>query len=143
MAAFDAALRDAGVADFNLLILSSIIPPGSKVVEIQKKPLVTGKWGDRLYVVLAEERVDSPNVEAWAGLGWVQDKTTGKGLFVEHHGASEARVKRDIIDTLTSMTQGRKERFGPIQMQVQGITCHGEPVCSLVVAAYQSNPWSP
>ncbi len=85
MAAFDAALYMAGAANYNLLRLSSVIPPGSNVVAYEASiPELPGKWGDRLYAVMAEMRVDTPNVEAWAGIGWVQDAETGKGLFVEH-----------------------------------------------------------
>ncbi len=35
LAAFDAALRDAGVANYNRICLSSVIPPGS-VIERRK-----------------------------------------------------------------------------------------------------------
>jgi hypothetical protein len=42
---------------------------------------------------MAEMRVDTPNIEAWAGIGWVQDKETGKGLFVEHEGNSQHTVE--------------------------------------------------
>jgi len=141
LAAFDAALRQAGIANFNLLILSSVIPPGSRVVVANSgPPKVNGDWGDRLYVVLAAERVQERNVEAWAGLGWVQGPD-GRGLFVEHHGHSEATVRADITATLDSMTCGRPEEFGPIQMRVAGTTCEDEPVCALVAAVYESQPW--
>src|SRR5438105_12672070 len=84
LAAYDAALNAMGVANYNLIRLTSIIPPDSKVVDTDepiKNP--PGDWGDRLYVVIADTRVDTPNMEAWAGIGWVQDEKTGKGLFVE------------------------------------------------------------
>ncbi len=141
LAAFDAALRHAGIANFNLLILSSVIPAGSRVVESDSKPpKVTGSWGDRLYVVLAEVRVQERNMEAWAGLGWTQC-ADGRGLFVEHHGHSEAMVRADITATLDSMTAGRQEEFGPVRMRIAGTTCEDEPVCALVAAVYESQPW--
>ena len=71
LAAFDAALMSAGVANFNLLVLSSVIPGGTEVA-VRERPIeVDGAWGDRLYVVMAQECVTSRNAEAWAGLGWV------------------------------------------------------------------------
>src|SRR5476649_734323 len=87
LSAFDAALSAAGVANYNLIRLSSIVPPGSEI-RTHDEPIQTqfGEWGDKLYVVMAEMRVDTPNAEAWAGIGWVQDHETGKGLFVEHEG---------------------------------------------------------
>ena len=94
LAAFDAALIDAGIANFNLLRLSSVIPPDTDVVPVKGRATrATGEWGDRLYVVMAEMRTDRPGREAWAGIGWVQDDESGKGLFVEHEGHSEHQVR--------------------------------------------------
>lgn len=141
LAAFDAALHEAGVANYNLIRLSSIIPPGSKIEvkkTIKEQP---GKWGDRLYVVMAEMRVDTPNMEAWAGIGWVQDKKTGKGLFVEHEGANEQTVRRDIKASLEALMGIRGVDFGEIRMEVIGRTCTHDPVCALVVAVYQASKW--
>ena len=141
LAAFDSALRQAGVANYNLLPLSSILPPGSEIIESNNA--IHGEWGDRLYVVMAEERIDTPNAEAWAGIGWVQNAETKKGLFVEHHGASKVSIRKDIEDSLSSLIAGRPdEEFGPIQMKLQGAMCEHEPVCALVIAAYQAEGWS-
>lgn len=142
LAAFDAALNDAGVANYNLLKLSSVIPPKTKI-DIKKTAITDtpGDWGDRLYVVMAEQRVDTPNAEAWAGIGWVQDKKTGKGLFVEHEGNSEKTVREDIRQSLEALMATRNVDFGPIHMKVAGKICKHEPVCALVVAVYQSTPW--
>jgi arginine decarboxylase len=142
LAAFDAALIAAGVANFNLLVLSSVIPNGSEVV-VRTDPLLapSGSWGDRLYVVLAQHRVSLRNAEAWAGLGWVQDERTGRGLFVEHHGNAHAEVQQDIADSLTALCESRGESFGAQQMTIAGATCHAEPACAVVVATYQSAKW--
>ena len=143
LAAFDAALNTAGVANYNLIRLSSIVPPKAKIV-VGGEPIkkIRGNWGDRLYIVMADSRVDTPNVEAWAGIGWVQDKKTGKGLFVEHEGNSQETVKRDIQSSLEALMATRNVNFGPIQMQVVGRACVHEPVCALVLAAYQSSSWA-
>ena len=144
MAAYDAALNEMGVANYNLIRLSSIIPPKTKVVPVDG-PITTqpGSWGDRLYVVIADIRVDTPNVEAWAGMGWVQDKKTGRGLFVEHEGANEDTVRRDIKQSLEAMMAVRNVDFGPIHMKVIGRTCKHEPISALVIAAYQASDWTP
>jgi arginine decarboxylase len=142
LAAFDAALQAAGTANYNLIRLSSIVPPGSKIIESEGTlARVPGSWGDRLYVVMAEHRVDTPNAEAWAGIGWVQDEKTGKGLFVEHEGASEAAVRRDIEQSLHSLITTRGLHFGGVHMRVVGITCVHAPVCALVVATFQATGW--
>ncbi len=142
MAAFDAALQRAGAANYNLIRLSSIIPGGSKLIEHEGAVKETpGKWGDRLYIVMAEHRVDTPNVEAWAGIGWVQNEKTGEGLFVEHEGANEATVRRDIEHSMKALVETRGKDFGPLNMKVTGITCLHEPVCALVIAVYQATDW--
>ena len=87
LGAFDAALFRAGVANLNLVRLSSVIPPHSDVVVAGNAPVpVVGTRGDRLYVVFAEQRTSTPGTPVWAGVGWVQDATDGRGLFVEHEG---------------------------------------------------------
>lgn len=140
LSAFDSALYHAGIANFNLVRLSSVIPPKSKIIKV-KTALPTGEWGDRLYVVMAEMRVDTPNAEAWAGIGWVQDKKTGKGLFVEHEGNSEKAVRRDIKASLQALMATRNIDFGTIHMEVVGKTCTHIPVCAMVVAVYENAEW--
>jgi len=143
LAAFDAALRAANIANFNIITLSSVIPPKSTIMVSKSIPkkLVLGTWGDRLYVVMANKRVDTPNEEAWAGVGWVQDKKSGKGLFVEHVGGNKKTVQRDIEASLNSLMEGREDKFGEIHSEIVGATCINEPVCALVSAVYQAASW--
>jgi arginine decarboxylase len=145
MAAFDSALNHIGVANRNIIRLSSIIPPKTEIKVHEKNPVpassVPGQWGDRLYIVMAEQRVDTPYVEAWAGIGWVQDKETGKGLFVESEGESEQAVRRDIHAGLEGLMATRNVDFGPILMKVVGRTCSHQPVCAMVVAVYEARDW--
>ncbi len=142
LSAFDAALNHAGVANYNLIRLSSVIPPDSTIL-VKEKTLtdLPGRWGDRLYVVMAEQRVDTPNAEAWAGIGWVQEKVSGKGLFVEHEGGSEKSVRRDIQQSLEALMATRNVDFGEVEMHVTGRTCKHSPVCALVVAVFQASGW--
>jgi len=139
LSAFDAALYEAGIGDANLIPLSSVIPPGADVIEKEPEP---GGWGDRLYVVLAEQRTETLGEEAWAGIGWVQEPDGARrGLFVEHHGSTEAEVRNQIQASLESMQAYRPQIFGMIQSVVRGAKCTGTPVCALVAATYVSQPW--
>jgi arginine decarboxylase len=143
LAAFDDALLRNGVGNFNLLRLSSVIPPGTDVVSISGRPDIMGDWGDRLYVVMAEMRVDRPGREAWAGIGWVQHEETGRGLFVEHEGLSEHSVRADIESSLAALAEARPTtQFGPIQMTMVGGRCDGEPICAMAVAVYEAEGWT-
>jgi arginine decarboxylase len=143
LAAFDSALNNIGVCNYNLLRLSSVIPPNTNLVVHEGKiaEKIPGEWGDRLYLVMAEIRVDKPNEEAWAGIGWVQDKETKKGLFVEHEGYSEHAVRSDIQRSLEGLMATRGVDFGPISMKVVGTTCTDKPVCAMVMAVYKSSGW--
>jgi arginine decarboxylase len=142
LAAFDAALNDAGVANYNLICLSSVLPPGSEVTVHQSKLTnLPGDWGDRLYIVMAEQRVSNPGDEAWAGIGWVQDAVTEKGLFVEHEGTSEKQVRWDIEHSLDALMKIRGIDFGKTHMVVRGAQCTDAPLCAMVVAVYESASW--
>lgn len=139
LAAFDAALRDAGIANFNLIKLSSIIPQNSL---LEKGIPVFSKddFGKKLYIVISEKRESEKGREAWAGIGWVQAED-GRGLFVEQHGAQESEVSRLITETLKDMMAGRDDNFGDIQSEIIGIACDKLPVCALVVAVYTVEDW--
>lgn len=145
LSAFDAALSHSGIANYNLIYLSSVIPENAKIKIHDSKGIprneMPGKWGDRLYVVMAEKRINTANAEAWAGIGWVQDKKTGKGLFVEHTGSSKGEVKRDIEQTIEALMATRNVNFGKIQMKIVGATCTHHPLSVLVAAVFQSSDW--
>lgn len=141
LAAFDHALVNAGVANFNLIYLSSVLPPGSSVNVLDAPVTPEGGWGDRLYVVMAQMRTYQRNQEVWAGIGWVQDPETKKGLLVEHEGHSEQEVRADIENSLEALAQNRGMTFGPIHMKVVGKKCVSLPVCALAVAVFESEPW--
>ena len=148
MAAFDSALNEVGIANYNMLRLSSIVPPHSDIIVHDGNiPFAfPGTWGDRMYVVMAEKRIDKHNAEAWAGVGWVQDKKTGQGMFTEHEGNSEAFVRREIKQTLEALMKIRNDDetfdWGPIQMTVVGETCTNEPVCAMAAAVFQISDWN-
>lgn len=145
VAAFDAALRQAGIADLNLIRLSSVIPTGA-TVEVcldEVSPLVgtTAGWGDRHYVVYADARADEPGQIAAACVGWVQDPDTGAGLFVEVEGSDEARVRADVVASLDAMTAARGLDLGRPVLVSRSVRCETEPVCALVIASFTTEGW--
>jgi arginine decarboxylase len=142
LAAFDAALVGAGVANFNLIRLSSVIPPNGEIVEVERCPFAQeGRWGDRLYAVYAEQRTNVPGEQVWAGVGWTQDRETGRGLFVEHEGPREQDVREQITASLTDLQAIRRLDLGPIHSCVIGAMCTGAPTCALVICGYGTEPW--
>lgn len=140
LAAFDAALRDAGVANYNLVCLSSVIPPGAHI-ERRRWHTPPHEWGRRLYCVLSQAREERPGHSVHAGIGWVRDPQGGQGLFVELHDDDRDRLEGDLHATLGAMQAGRGLALGPVHTEIASACCEGTPVCALVIAVYASAPW--
>ena len=140
LAAFDAALVAAGVANYNLIGLSSVIPPGSTLVR-ERHQAGTADYGRRLYVVMSQMREERPGHVAHAGIGWVQDAASGCGLFVEMHASDRPRLLYDIHVTLDHMRATRPFAYGPVQTEIASAPCVERPVCALVAAVYACEPW--
>ncbi|GED10246.1 pyruvoyl-dependent arginine decarboxylase [Cellulosimicrobium cellulans] len=142
LAAFDAALVDAGVGDFNLVRLSSVVPPGSRVVEVDRLDEHYGGHGDLLYCVYAEAHSVMPGHEAWAGIAWsLRDDGTGAGLFVEHEAPSREQLDLDLTLSIEDLSASRGNRYAPAGRRIVGVRCESLPVCSVVVAAYRREGW--
>lgn len=141
LAAFDACLLKIGIGNFNLLYLSSVIPPSAKVLRASAT-FSNVKWGDRLYCVIAQSRTSVAGMEVWAGLGWVREASTGRGLFAEATGPSEADVRFELSTTLSEMTSARDGDWSSVEIEVAGSVCKDRPTCALVVASYHVEGWT-
>ncbi|MEO8212387.1 MAG: pyruvoyl-dependent arginine decarboxylase [Myxococcales bacterium] len=140
VAAFDQALLNAGVANYNLIYLSSVIPPNS-VIRRARFESPPDEYGHRLYVVIARHDQQQPGRGAWAGVGWTQEEKTGRGLFVEVHGDNRAAVEADIQASLKFMMSERSISYGAVDSEIVGIECRDQPVCALAIAVYKSKGW--
>lgn len=142
LAAFDAALRSAGVGDFNLIRLSSVIPPSSVVRTVAGSEQTTGGHGDRLYCVYADAYATSTTHEAWAGVAWSRRADSGEGLFVEHSGLSRSGVEQDLGTSLAELSSGRGGGFDEVGRRVVCASYVDRPACAVVVATYRNTRWS-
>lgn len=155
LSAFDAALRDAGVADFNLIRLSSVIPPGGVVREVPGGEQLKGRLGDVLYCVYADSYASTPGEEAWAGVAWAQrqgmppaqqgsdqEDLAGSGVFVEHSGISQSLVERDLRASVADLTRNRRGEFPHRGQLLSSARCVDHPVCAIVIAAYATQSLS-
>ena len=140
LSAWDDALTHAGVANFNLIRLSSVIPRSS-ILSFGSDPVV-GNHGDRLYCVYASAVAAEPGTEVCAGIGWVRDDT-GRGLFVEHDGSSEKEVLELIQLSLEDMNERRGGGFGAIESVTVAARWEDRPACALAVATYEVAGWGP
>lgn len=147
LSAFDAALFDAGVSNYNLLVLSSIIPPGS-AIKLQKYKTPDAEYGHKLYVVMSESRSRESGRYIGAAVGWCQEED-GRGVFVEHHFIenSESAVRTQLEDevrrSLSDLCHLRGFSFTQkkmnIKMSIAKVT--DAPTSVLVVAVYQAQSW--
>ena len=143
LAAFDSALDAAGVFGFNIIRLSSVIPPYAEVAVVPGPEQVEGTVGDVVYCVYAAAYASTPGDQAWAGVGWaLQADRSGGGLFVEHTAASESAVRADLHATLDAMSVVRGHRYAPAGETVSSAFCVDQPVCAVVVATYGTAGWS-
>lgn len=144
LAAFDSALLSAGIANFNLVRLSSVIPPGTTILDdgARTDGGSRGNWGDRLYCVYARQDATEPGSEAWAGISWVQDPDSGAGLFVEHEGSSEIAVRADLKASINALCRNRGISGLAAHSRVVGAVSRTEPVCAMVIAPYVTAGWS-
>jgi len=108
---FEGALRNAGIAYLNLVKVSSIFPPGCKIIS-KKKGLGKLQPGQLTYVVLAESRTNEPNRLICAGVGLaVPALGQHYGYISEHHGygLTERRcgdLVEDMAATMLATTLG-------------------------------------
>jgi len=147
LSAFDAALKDAGVYNFNLITLSSVIPPKS-VIKLRRFKAKLEDWGNKLYVVKAEIRSRQSGMYIGAGLGWYQIEN-GKGVFVEHEEigetkeAIESNLEKEVYDSLRDLCRFRGftiiEKKLKMKMCITKVT--DQPTSALVIAVYKSEGW--
>lgn len=151
MAAFDDALNKAGIANYNLIKLSSIIPPKTEIVLEKYSPQNGDEFGNRLYTVLAEMRSEVPGKTIGAGVGWYQ-WGDNRGVFAEHHEMidkvdgkkMEGLIRNNLEQTVQNLCEFRKIPFDKtklnVVLEVKEVT--KEPSSVLVAAVYKSEDWS-
>ncbi len=148
LSAFDSALKDAGVYNYNLIVLSSIIPPDCVISKIKRYVTPPEEYGYKLYVIKAEIRSEEAGKYIAAGLGWYQLED-GRGIFVEHEIKGETRVAVEseislrIKNSLKDLAKFRNIRFDESKAKSVVSIAHikDKPTCALVLAVYQSEGW--
>jgi arginine decarboxylase len=102
---FEAALRDAGIAQCNLVKVSSIFPPGCRIIS-RNVGLSRLTPGQITYCVMADARTDEPNRLVSAGIGLaVPARGEQFGYISEHHGfgLTEKKTADFVEDMAASM----------------------------------------
>ena len=85
LSSFELALRSAGIEKFNLVRVSSILPPNCKIVP-KTKGLPQLHAGQIVFVVLAENATNEPNRLMSASIGVaIPNNRDHYGYLSEHH----------------------------------------------------------
>lgn len=118
LTSFEIALRDAGIAPFNLVYVSSIYPPNCKRVS-KEDGLAYLKPGEIVYCVMSKNATNEPNrlVAASVGLAIPADSNS-YGYISEHHVFGETDEKageyaEDLAASMLASTLGIE--FSPDQ----------------------------
>lgn len=111
LASFELALRDAGIAPFNLVIVSSIFPPGCKRIS-KEEGLKVIKPGQIIYTVMSRNATNEPNRLIAASVGCAMPSDTEQyGYLSEHHSFGETDQKagdyaEDLAASMLATTLG-------------------------------------
>jgi arginine decarboxylase len=113
LASFELALRDAGIAHFNLVSVSSILPPGCKKVTVVKG-LGMLQAGEIVFVVMARNATNEPGRLTSASVGCaIPAEKNQYGYLSEHHSFGEVHEKcadyaEDLAASMLASTTGVK-----------------------------------
>ncbi len=111
LASFESALRDAGIEKYNLVRVSSILPPQCKIIS-REAGLTELKPGQILFCILSENSSNEPNrlLAASVGCAVPADKSQ-YGYLSEHHSYGEKEGKagdyaEDLAASMLATTLG-------------------------------------
>lgn len=93
LASFEAALRDAGIAPYNLVRVSSIFPPYCRIIS-RIRGLNLLKPGQVLFVVMSDNATNEPHRLIAASVGIAIPKDPSRyGYLSEYHSFGEREEK--------------------------------------------------
>ena len=112
--AFDLALKKAGIAQCNLVCVSSILP--KDCTEITQQNIDAGSI---TYSVLARMDGDE-GTTIGAGIAWAWAKSKKYGLVAEAHGYMDKKALEETLEwKIKEMAKIRGIKIGPIQMRIE------------------------
>jgi len=133
LSAFDAALAEAGVHNYNLVTLSSVIPADPEIEVVGTAPDL-GPVGDELHVVESSATA-APGETAAAGVGWARS-ASGRGIFYEVDGTDPDDVRAEIEAGLAAGKELRDWEFVDEDVVVRSVEADAEHASAVVCAAY-------
>ncbi len=103
LSSFELALRSAGIEKYNIVRVSSILPPNCKIIT-REKGIKQLKPGQILFVVLAENSTNEPNRLLSASIGVaIPNNKEHYGYLSEHHSfGQKERVSGEYAEDLAA-----------------------------------------
>lgn len=111
LGSFEMALRDAGIEKFNLVSVSSIFPPGCKIIP-REKGLPYLMSGEIVFAVMYQNRSNEPNRLLAASVGLALPADSNQyGYLSEHKSFGETEEKageyaEDLAASMLATTLG-------------------------------------
>lgn len=112
--AFDTALRRAGIAQCNLVPVSSILPKGCKERKRNKIPI-----GSITFAVIARMDGDE-GTTIGAGIAWVWEKNLDYGIVAECHGHMDRKAMLEVLEwKIQEMAKIREIEINGIEYRIE------------------------
>lgn len=111
LSSFELALRDAGIQHCNIVTVSSIIPPGARMIP-REKGVQMLQPGEVTFVVLARNSTDEPHRLIAASVGAaIPSEESQYGYLSEHHSNGQTEeiagdYTEDLAATMLATTMG-------------------------------------
>jgi len=111
--AYDRALLDAGIGNYNLVPVSSIIPPGAEEIEPVELPP-----GSIVFVVMAKAEGEGETISA--GVAWYNSREEECGFVVEAHGNTDVEeIGRKLKSMIEDMGRARGIEVESVKMRIE------------------------
>ena len=138
LSSYDAALAEAGVHNYNLVTLSSVIPAGPDIEVVGTAPNL-GLPGEALEVVQSAATA-APGERVAAGIGWART-ADGPGIFYEVDGTDPDAVRAEIREGLAAGRDLRDWDFVEESVHVESVAPEDTHASAVVIATYgESRP---
>lgn len=146
IASYDAALAEAGLHNYNLVTVSSVVPANATIEVVDSVPDL-GPVGNQLTVIQSRATTAEPG-QVTAGLGWATGP--GPGLFYEEAAEADRETVRERITEGLAAGRGLRDwTFTDEAIEIASADANadasaGVHTTAVVVAAYgDSNPILP
>lgn len=108
LGAFDAALKEAGIHNYNIVHLSSVIPTDAEVSVVGTHDQ---EWanGAKVATVITDNVRSETGLRMASGVGWAQTEDNDGGVFVERSAATADVCETELQNTLSDVMSNRPD----------------------------------